>query len=285
MNDGDGIRTTVFMAGCPLQCAWCANPEAMTADEKIGWYHRTCTGCGRCAEVCPQGIGIDLNASRERCTACGRCADVCPTEARSRLVRTMTADEVMAELRQDMMVYRQSGGGVTFSGGDPLRQRDFVGALVDELYDHCISVDMETELACDFDAVRDILEKLDLLFVDIKSMDPAVHRRFTGADNDLILANIRRLAELPDVRKVIRVPVISGVNANADGIRAAAAFLREHLPEAQMELLPYHSLGSVKYDALGLPQPPDWFAAPDAETLAALEDLIRAEGIEVVSFK
>lgn len=285
VNDGDGIRSTIFLAGCPLRCQWCANPEGFTPDNKIAWYKKTCVACGKCAEVCPMGIGIDLDLEREKCTACGKCADVCPTGSRKRMVTEMTADAVMQELEPNMSVFQQSGGGVTFSGGDPMQQAYFVRELSSRLYDLGIGLAVETEGYFDFDEVEDILEKMDLIFVDIKVLDPKRHRQFTGRDNDLILTNIKKMRRFTKKRIVVRIPVIEGVNADDFNIRRTAEFVKRHLPNASMELLPYHRLGEAKYEALGMDTPSEEFKTPPKERIEELKKLVIGAGVQTISFK
>lgn len=284
VNDGEGIRTTVFFAGCPLQCAWCANPEGCTQAFKTGWYARRCTGCGACAKVCPKGIGIDLNAQRDRCDACGACADACPQKARVRMVREMDAGEVLAQIQTHRLFYAYSGGGVTFSGGEACMQPDFLNVLTQEVYDLGYSMAIETCGCYDHDAVRPSLERMDTIFMDLKHMDSEIHRRWTGAGNGRILENMKRLAEF-SAQIVIRIPCIGGVNADEGNIRESAAFVRGSLPKAKMELLPYHSFGKIKYEALGIPYEHPEFRRPSAEELERLCAIVREEGVETADYR
>ena len=284
VNDGDGIRTTVFLAGCPLRCRWCSNPEGLSARPLVGWYRRKCTGCGLCADACPEKIGIDLDLGRDRCRACGACADVCPSGARARLVRPCGAEEILGQIRKHEIFYRYSGGGITFSGGEATAQPAFLDELTARIYDMGLPMALETCGQFDFDCLRPTLERFDLIFMDLKLMDDEKHRRYTGASNARILENIGRLAELPaDV--VIRIPVVGGVNDDEENVRRSAAYVHAHLPKARMELLPYHALGKVKYEALGLAYPQDGFTTPTEEALRALEEVVRAEGVPTVRFR
>lgn len=284
VNDGDGIRTTIFLAGCPLRCRWCSNPEGLAARPLVGWYRRRCTGCGLCAAACPERIGIDLTLERDRCRACGSCADACPSGARARMVRLCTAEETLTQIRRHEIFYRYSGGGITFSGGEATAQPEFLDALTAQIYDMGLSMALESCGWFDFDRVRPSLERFDLIFMDLKLMDDERHRRYTGVSNARILENVRRLAELPaDV--VIRIPVVGGVNDDEENVRRSAAYVHEHLPGARMELLPYHALGKVKYEAIGLAYPQDGSATPTEEKLRALEEIVRAEGVTTVRFR
>lgn len=293
VNDGEGIRTNIFMAGCPLRCKWCSNPEGFIQKELIGWYRKQCIGCGACASVCPKGIGIDMGAAAEdgsagfdRCVSCGACADVCPEGARKYMVSLMDADDVIKEVQKHRLFYSYSGGGITFSGGEATSQPELLDYLSRELYDSGYSLDLESCGYFDFEKLRPSLERMDLIFMDLKHMDPEVHREYTGVSNELILENIAKLGTLsqaPDV--VIRIPVIGGVNNSEENIAASAAFVHDALPAAKMELLPYHKLGMVKYEAIGMPFGQDGLYTPDKEEMKKLRGIAAAQGITITDFR
>lgn len=286
VNDGNGIRTIIFFAGCPLSCQWCSNPESRTIHNKVAYYERTCIKCGRCTRACPSEIGINLNnpLERKRCKACGLCMESCPTNSRKNLIYQYKIEEILKMIERQKIFYRFSGGGITFSGGEATAQPDILRGLVYELYDQGIDLAIETSGYFSFDAVKDILEKLNLIFIDIKHMDDSKHRYYTGAGNKKILMNISRLNELK-VPVVVRIPVIEGVNSDIPNIRKTAEFVKSNLDIPKIELLPYHLFGDSKYEALGLEKPSKLFKAPSPDYLKELCRIIENEGVEIVSYK
>ena len=290
VNDGEGIRTNIFMAGCPLRCGWCSNPEGFSQEELIGWYKSRCIGCGACAAVCPMGISVDM-AGRSSCIACGACVSTCPEEARARMVTLMDADNVIRQVMKHRLFYSYSGGGVTFSGGEATSQPEFLDYVSRELYDSGISIDLETCGYFDFERVASSLARMELIFMDLKHMDPAIHKKYTGVSNERILENISRLGSLvhtdgdgrPEI--VIRIPVIGGANDSEENIAASAAYVHDVLPAAKMELLPYHSLGRIKYEAIGLPFEQDHFFTPDSEEMKKLRSIVAAQGVTAADYR
>lgn len=285
VNDGDGIRTTVFLAGCPLRCRWCANPEGFGMTGLTGWYQNRCIGCGACHSICPEGIGIDLNAERDKCTGCGLCADACPADSRTRMVSLMDADDVIKQIHRHRLFYSYSGGGVTFSGGEATAQTDFLDCLSERLYDMGYSMDLETCGLFDWNKTVPILARMDLIFMDLKMMDASKHLEYTGVSNEKILDNMAKLASLDGPETVIRIPVIGGVNDDAENIRSSAAYVRDHVPGAKMELLPYHRYGTVKYAALGMPYDHPEFTVPDKAAMGKLRQIVQDEGVELTDFR
>lgn len=283
VNDGDGIRTTIFLAGCPLRCKWCSNPEGFSKKPLIGWYQRKCIGCGACEAACPEHIGINMNLEREKCIACGKCVEVCPKGARAKMVSYCDADDILSQIRKHEIFYRYSGGGITFSGGEATAQPELLNYLTSKIYDMNISMDIESCGHFEFETVRESLERLDLIFMDLKMMDDEKHKLYTGVSNEMTLKNIKKLAEVP-AKAVIRIPVIGGVNNDEENIRRSAAYVHENLPKAKMELLPYHKFGTIKYEAIGMPYEHDEFYRPSKEEMERLKDIIRSEGVETADF-
>ena len=284
VNDGEGIRTILFLAGCPMHCQWCSNPEGMTLQNKVAWYERRCMGCGACTRVCPQHIGINLNLEREKCLACGACVKACPKNARAYLVSYQDADDLIKEVDKHSMFLLGSGGGVTFSGGECTTQHELFEYLTKKLYDKGYSLAMETCGHFDFAKVRAGLERMDLIFMDIKQMDDAKHKLYTGISNQKTLENVKNLNLVP-AAVVIRIPVIGGVNNDEENIRATAKYVHANLPKAKMELLPYHKFGTMKYEALGLELPSTDFYRPSDEEMEHLRDVLREEGVTVADYR
>lgn len=286
VNDGEGIRTIVFFAGCPLRCLWCANPEGYTGQNQIMYLQSRCIHCGRCTRVCPVRVGMNLNDPSERvkCNGCGQCVDVCLEKARKNTVTEMTVDEILNKLETQMLFFHNSGGGVTYSGGECTAQPEFLADLVNQVYDMGLNQAMETSGHFDLKRLKPTLDKIDLLFMDIKLIDSEKHAAFTGIDNRRILNNIDALGK---ERKgiVVRVPTIMGINGDDDNIRETARFVKKYLKDPCMELLPYHRYGEDKHYQLGMPYSSDLFRTPSEEELQHLHEIIEEEGVHIVSFK
>ena len=276
-HDGPGIRTTLFLKGCSLHCAWCHNPETISPAPELA-IHPRCTACGACAAVCachritPEG---KHEFDRANCRACGRCVAVCPNKALTLYGEQRTPEELLPELLADRRFYRESGGGVTVSGGEPLLQSAFCAALFRELKREGIHCAVDTCGNVPFRAVEEVLPYTDLFLYDLKQMDDALHRRWTGASNRLILENLRRISAAGKEFE-IRIPVVPGVNDTEEMFQAAAAFLRDLPGLRAVKLLPYHDFARSKYTAVGRCDTMPHAAPPPQDQLAQWGELFRS---------
>lgn len=256
--DGYGVRTTVFLKGCPLRCLWCCNVEGQKAVPELKFVAADCNSCGKCIDACPVGaIGFysaapegKLVIDRDKCTMCGKCVDVCFKGALEIVGKTMTVDEVMAIVRKDEIFYRQSGGGVTIGGGEATCQPEFTLALIRECKKNYIHTAVDT---CGYTLTAEGLSALceaDLLLFDLKGMDPHEHEKNTGVSNELILDNLRRLDSL-NKPIIIRMPLIPGYNDSKENIEATAVFLGKLTSIERVDIIAYHEYGKIKYAELG----------------------------------
>lgn len=284
IHDGPGIRTTVFLKGCPLRCLWCHNPEGLNPHLEMMFWPRRCLGCGACLPACPQGAisrdGNVVSTDRGKCTLCGECVAVCYAEARQIVGRRMSVAQVMAEIARDLPFYDESGGGVTLSGGEPLAQPDFVRALLRACKERGIHTALDT---CGFAAWKvldSVREHVDLFLYDLKLLDDARHRRFTGVSNALILSNLRALSQRGHT-VVIRVPLIPGINDDEENLRQTGAFAAALPHLLRVDLLPYHSMSGDKYERLGITYSLPETHPPSAEQVAEIAQMLRDFGFEV----
>ena len=279
VHDGGGIRSIVYLKGCPLRCLWCANPEGQEVRPQVFSFPERCIGCGHCEAACPGGAARPASGHAPAvCEGCGRCADACPADARRLFGREMTVAEVLQVVLKDRVFYRKSGGGVTLSGGEPTAQADFARALLAACRGRGLDTAMETCGHTSFPLLAGLAEHLNLILYDIKHMDRDAHRRLTGVPNDLILENLRRLGAL-GVPVLVRVPVIPGYNDAPANLTATASFVAGMPAVQAVELLPYHNYGSGKYAHCGRAYPLPDLPLPTRERMQELAAIIESEGV------
>lgn len=277
IHDGPGIRTTVFFKGCPLNCLWCSNPESQKVEKEVACFQSRCVTCGYCAEVCPKGL-IEAQppfeiTNREECDLCEICVKECCTNAKKVVGEDYTVDELLKEIMKDKSFYDSSGGGVTFSGGEPLMQSAFLKEILAACRENGVHTAIETTGMTDTDSLIETAALLDLIFYDVKHMDDETHRDITGVSNERIIANLAALAKAHD-NIVVRIPVIPGINDSTENLRKTADYAAS-LNIPSIELLPYHNLGEVKYGQLGREYALADTQKPSEEQMNALADEMR----------
>lgn len=263
IHDGPGLRTELFLKGCPLRCRWCSNPESWLPQIELGVYKTKCIGkkkCGMCLDACPvpdtlqfyrgKLVGID----RDKCTTCMACYDECPSDAIKQWGKAMSVEECMKEIMRDVGYYERSGGGVTVSGGEPLIQADFVAELFQACKEQGIQTCLESTFHAPWSEVEKVLPYTDIIISDIKHMDSAVHKEYIGVGNERILENLKKLTE-EEREFILRIPVIPNVNDDMGNISATADFILNELggKVRTLQLLSFMRLGEEKYTSLGMP--------------------------------
>lgn len=287
IHDGPGIRTIVFLKGCPLSCKWCSNPESQSPKPEMMFNRSLCTGCGRCEPVCKvRAIRLDqpYRIDKSICTGCGKCASACINGALEQKGGLMSVAEVMEVLQKDSIYYRRSGGGVTLSGGEPLMQSEFSAELLKACQAMGWHTAIETTVFASAEAVERVFPHVDLALMDIKCIDHELHRRFTGCDNDMILKHAVLGASI--ARTVVRIPVIPGFN---DGIGSAGGEIRKicrfakTLPGVDtIHLLPYHTYGENKYRLTGKEYSLKGVTALAEQDLGGLAGIVEEEGFTCI---
>jgi pyruvate formate lyase activating enzyme len=283
VQDGPGIRTTVFLKGCRLDCLWCSNPESKTLHSALLAREVKCRRCGSCAEACPEGaIALSEDQGRRidwaRCSQCLLCVDACKYGSLNACGRTMQVAEVVDEVVADRVFYETSNGGVTFSGGEPLLQSDFLRSLLLACKKERLHTALDTSGLAPWEEIEGLLKFVDLFLYDVKHLDPLEHRRTTGAGNELILENLRRVAKT--TATWLRVPLIAGFNDSEQQIRGVAALAREVGAE-RVSLLPYHEGGKSKSGQIGEAYRFCEGRGPTEERIAALKKIAEREGMEI----
>lgn len=255
VNDGPGIRTVVFLKGCPLRCAWCHNPESHSCPPELLYDASKCVSCGRCAAVCPNGVhSFDADGKhildRSRCTACGACADACVPGALEVSGKLMSVDEVMKEVLKDKVFYDNSGGGITLSGGEPLLQFEFSLSLLEAAKQNGLNTCIETCGYASEDKIAKIAAVTDIFLLDWKLSDSLLHKQYTGVDNERIRSNVELLCHI-GARIILRCPIIPDVNDNDEHFSGIAELANSYACIEEIQIEPYHSLGIEKYRKVG----------------------------------
>jgi pyruvate formate lyase activating enzyme len=286
LHDGPGIRTTVFLKGCPLHCSWCHNPESIAPRRELILLENRCIVCGECRRACPFGTTTDQDKPQptglDCCTLCGACADACPAAAREVVGRSYTSAELLKLLLQDRVFYEESGGGVTFSGGEPLLQHEFLSEMLSACRGEGLHTAVDTSGMCPTAQLLAIAPLADLFLFDIKFIDPVRHRHFTGASNELILENLRALGAIH--RNIwVRIPVIPGVNDTKHDLDSAAGFASSIDGVRQVNLLPYHRTGVGKFERLGMNGSLKDLQPPSAAKLKGAARVFERHGLKTIT--
>ena len=287
IHDGPGIRTTVFMKGCPLKCAWCSNPESQEPMPQLMVRDIKCVACGQCVDACPAGaITLSEDAGRRidwhRCDQCFKCVQVCLYDSLTVIGTHMSVEDIVEEVEKDRIFYKNSSGGVTISGGEPLQQYSFVYELLKALKQHGLHTALDTSGCAPPEVFDQLLPYVDLCLFDIKQLNPASHREYTGVDNDLIIANARRVAT--QVPTWFRIPLIKNFNDSETEFKKVVEMALD-LGVEKISLLPYHEGGKIKTHQIGKAYAKDQAAASTEDHIQHLINIAAQMGMTCTAGK
>lgn len=283
IHDGPGIRTIVFLKGCPLSCLWCSNPESQRLKPVLMYQPMNCIHCGKCISACKIKAISHTNKGfidRDICTSCGECANVCPTGALTIKGKKMTVEQVIKELKKDAIFYRRSGGGITLSGGEPLVQSDFARELLKACKAQGWHTAIETTAYADKEVIEDVFPYIDLALMDIKSTNSLLHKKYTGVANEIIIDNAKLVSKI--TKMVVRVPLIQGFNSSKEDILELCNLVKTLNNVNTIHLLPYHTYGENKYDLLGREYLMKDIKPLSNSKIEILQQIIEDQGIKCV---
>jgi len=277
VNDGPGIRTTVFFKGCPLHCSWCHNPESISSASELALRPDRCIQCGDCITACNNQAIYSQNGSyatnRSLCQNCGECVDVCNSEARTIIGKKMSVQEVMAEIRKDVTFFQQSAGGATFSGGEPLFQHEFLLNLLQSCHQEGIHTIVDTTGFTSETILELIAKYIDLFLYDLKMMNDTKHRELTGISNQIVLENLRKLAQFGK-KIIIRFPLIPTINDDEENIHSLGEFVKSLRTIQEIHILPFHHLGSEKRQRIGSEHTMATLVTPSSKELHSITETL-----------